>query len=104
MTDPKTVIDLTFTAHLPGPTNLSHIFLISLEVFSALWRQSLGYQSAVFLVLASLKSIPFLLHHLSSLHLWILPVVSGRTWSVWEPQSQMLLHPCATITWQQSGP
>ena len=39
-----------------------------------------------------LTKINFLFHHHSSLCLWILSVMSGQTWSVWDPQSQVLLH------------
>ena len=94
MIDPKTVIELTFTAYMHDLWPLSHICL--------LWTKKL-YQhletvseilACVFPGLASLQSIPFLFHH----HLFSLPLdfvrASVLTWSVLES-----LQPCALAHW-----
>lgn len=91
------MIDLTLVAYLHVSTDLCPTFsLETWKYFLALRRQSLrASRLALFPGLTSLKSMPVLFHHYSFLCLWILPTASGWTWSVWDPRSQTLLHPCA---------
>lgn len=54
--DPKTMMALTFTARLPGPTHLCPTFPnINLEAFSVLWRLALRHPPTIFPTLALLK-------------------------------------------------
>lgn len=86
-----TMIYLPFPAHLLVPTNLYPTFSLykPRHIFSTL--QPLRRYSTVFQCWHHWNK--FLFHHHLSLCLWILPAVSGQTWSTWEPQRQVLLQP-----------
>lgn len=94
-----TMIDLTFAAHLQVPTYLCPTFSLCKpgSIFSTLETASetlahylLGVgltEINSFLVLPPLPSLP--LDFVSR---------SGQTWSVWDRQSQVSLHSCASAT------
>lgn len=96
ITDPKAVTDLNFTAHLHVPTNFCSTFpsYKPLETVLNILRDISPLSSGCWPHQITFLSCFTTVH----LCLWILSVLSGQTWSVWDSWSQVLLHPWATVT------